>query len=129
MYLSLLLLLIYAFHSNAISHRILPSTKNPPVARKAMAMGFDSVQLRIMIYSGSDSTTSYYKDLWVFDLKRMEWEELTWSSDPAPTERLHSHIFIDDTGSGAFLLAGRNEKGPILDMWYYHFLEKRVTIM
>jgi hypothetical protein len=125
-YLTLLFLFNSFLHSSAISHRILPSTKNPPEARKAMAMGFDSVNSRILIYSGSDLATSYYKDMWAFDLKRMEWEELTWNSEPEPTERLHSHIFIDDIGSGAYLLAGRNEKGPILDIWYYLFSEKRV---
>jgi len=126
-YLALLFLFDSFLHSSAMSYKLLPSTKNPPEPRKAMAMCFDSVNSRILIYSGSDLATSYYKDMWAFDLKRMEWQELTWNSEPSPTERLYSHIFTDDTGKGAFLLAGRNEKGPIIDMWYYIFSEKRVT--
>ena len=100
-YLTLLFLFNLFLHSSAISYKLLPSSKNPPEARKGMAMGFDSVNFRILIYSGSDLATSYYKDMWAFDLKRMQWGELTWNSDPSPTERVHSHIFMDDTGKGA----------------------------
>jgi hypothetical protein len=126
-HLALFFLLNLFLNSSAITYKVLPSTKNPPQARKAMAMSFDSVNFRILIYSGSDVATSYYNDMWAFNLKRMEWEELTWNLEPSPPERIHSQIFIDDTGKGVYLLAGRNEKGPIVDMWYYVFSEKRVT--
>ena len=128
-FLTLEIIYLLALYSMSVTTESLPSTKIPPEARKAMAMAFDPVSSRIIIYSGFATTSDNFTDMWSFDLKLNQWQEITWNSAQAPGGRLNSHMFFDDSGNKIFLLGGRNDKGPLLDVWSYDFSSKLVILM
>ncbi len=90
--------------------------ENKPGIRCLLTAAYDRAGRRMIIYGGQRS--GWLDDLWAFDLRTRQWEELTPQDRPAG--RFFAESFIDVDGR-FIVFGGSTPSGNVNETWGYDF--------
>lgn len=97
------------------------TNKNPsthPSARQELAMVYDCVNKKILLFGGWDGT-NYLDDTWTYDLTANTWAQKSLTTKP-PARRAHAMV-SDCVNKVAILFGGVDSSGTFSDTWAYNF--------
>jgi serine/threonine protein kinase/N-acetylneuraminic acid mutarotase len=86
-----------------------------PAPRMNAAMVWDSVDQKVLLYGGVDTSNTYFGDLWSFDPGTKAWTSLQCSGN-SPGARASNAVW---DGQHMLLLGGTNTSGLLQDFWAY----------
>lgn len=86
-----------------------------PAPRMNAAMVWDSVNQKVLLYGGVDTSNTYFGDLWSFDPGTKAWTALQCSGG-SPGARASNAVW---DGQQMLLLGGSNTNGLLKDFWAY----------
>ena len=105
----------------------IPETGPPPTKRMHSSMAYDVISNSLVLYGGFSS--GFHEDIWSFHLESRTWEQLILVTETSPGARMNSFLFTLMQSSSVYLFGGKNERGPILDLFVFDLKNQAVFSM
>lgn len=89
-----------------------------PYGRGSHAMVYDSINDKVLLFSGYGSTGANVADTWSYDYNTNSWEEMNPSTSPG---RRYGAGCIFDQANEIMIIFGGNSQGHYSDTWRYNY--------
>mmetsp|Transcript_34315 Transcript_34315/g.60062 ORF Transcript_34315/g.60062 Transcript_34315/m.60062 type:complete len:1187 (+) Transcript_34315:3689-7249(+) len=115
--LALLLILLPA--ALAFKHYNVPSTGTPMSARQLPRLAIETKTMKLYVFGGSSDGSTYFDELWEFDISTKFWKKITPVTSYYPEARIAFCMFADNDKGIVYLFGGETELGIVNDLWAY----------
>jgi len=89
-----------------------------PPARMSHAMVYDSVNDKVIVFSGYSPEGPFKNDTWTYDSTTNTWEEMNLEESP---HARYGAGYIFDEGNESMIIFGGNSNGYFSDTWSYDY--------
>jgi len=89
-----------------------------PYGRGSHAMVYDSINDKVLLFSGYGSIGPEIADTWAYDYNTNTWEEMNPSTSPG---QRYGAGYVFDEGNGTMIIFGGNSHGHYSDTWRYNY--------
>jgi len=114
----LIIVIIALLSTAAINVANIPETGTPPTIRSHASLVYGAKTNSLIIYGGY--STKFHDDTWSFNLSSQTWERLVLVTSTSPGARINSFLFTGQSLNYIYLFGGKNERGPIIDMYVFN---------
>ncbi|OMJ66280.1 hypothetical protein SteCoe_36929 [Stentor coeruleus] len=106
----------------------IPPVKSPPSGRIGSSIAFIPSKNALFIFGGSLQTT-YYDELWSFQLEYNIWEEVLLSTDSSPSPRIYFGSFVSALSDRFYIFGGNSYQGLKNDFWEFDHINFKWTYL